>query len=470
MSTPPVLSNSTKTCSGYRPECIGDTQKALFYTALPLIAVGISGHRVSLESFITEQTENYNVGDGIGIKGKVPWQIIGTFGVLLVPIIAGIALPYIKPWSIRFGIPAICTLVATLMFLSGSCSYKYNRPRGSPITTVFRVFVAFFCKISQRLPTDANELYEKDDADIQFLPHTHSLRCLDKAAIILATRGKEEQEARRWTLCRITEVEETKDCVRLFPMWTTLIACGMVTSVANTFFLEQANHMNRKVGSLKFPLTIFLMAYDFAKSQFAKLNFSLPKRLGGSGLKQHVPATGIAVAMIFSVLTCIAAAKVETRRLEVIQKHGLVDKPEEIIPMSMFWLVPQYLLLAAFDGIAENSIRCLFKDQAPSSMEKYLMLFTKGVFGLGTIGSVISVFVVGKIKPSWFRETLNMSRLDNYYWILTALSAANLVFYILVASLYSYRESASDTGDAPEVGGAVGQYQEGSSQDCCCFC
>ncbi|GMP85702.1 hypothetical protein CsSME_00038771 [Camellia sinensis var. sinensis] len=51
MSTPPVLSKSTDTCSAYKPECIGHTQKALFYTALSLIAVGISSHTVSLHHF-----------------------------------------------------------------------------------------------------------------------------------------------------------------------------------------------------------------------------------------------------------------------------------------------------------------------------------------------------------------------------------------------------------------------------------
>ena len=57
------------------------------------------------------------------------------------------------------------------------------------------------------------------------------------------------------------------------------------------------------------------------------------------------------------------------------------------------------------------------------------------------MGSVLSVYVVGKIsesggKPSWFQDTLNKSRLDNYYWTLTVLSSINLVLYILVALWY----------------------------------
>ena len=52
-------------------------------------------------------------------------------------------------------------------------------------------------------------------------------------------------------------------------------------------------------------------------------------------------------------------------------------------------------------------------------MKRYLQLFSYGVIGAGTVGSVLSVYVVVKVsgsggKRSWFRETLDKSRLDNY--------------------------------------------------------
>ncbi|KAA8516316.1 hypothetical protein F0562_016609 [Nyssa sinensis] len=434
MSTPPVLSKSTGTCSAYRPECIGDTQRVLFYTALALIAVGISGHLVSLESFLNESQMEDDDG------GKTPWKIGGIFGVVLVPIIGGIALPYIKPWSIRFGIPAIFSLVATLLFASGSNAYEFKGPQGSPLTTVVRVFVASASKIFHQCPEDANELYERRDI-VQPVPHTRGLRCLDKAATILPPpQTQEEQEKNRWRLCSVTEVEETKIGIRMVPMWLTFIICGVVLSIGNTYFLEQANHMNRKVGHLKVPLPIFLMFYEFAKSEFSKIYFNLAKCLGRSGSKRYAPPIGIAVAMVFSVLCCITAAKVETRRLNVIRSHDLVDKPDKRIPMSIFWLLPQFLLLGTLHGICEKSIVDFFKDQAPPSMRRYLVFFSNGVFGLGSMASVLSVYIVGKFSErkgnlNWFQDTLNRSRLDNYYWTLAVLSTVNLVFYILVGNV-----------------------------------
>lgn len=465
MSTPPVLTSGT--CSEYRPECIGQTQKVLFYTALALIAVGISGHLVSLRTFLAEQTtsETENVETEMG--GKILWQIAGIFAVVLVAIIGGLALPYIKPWSIRFGIPAICTLVATILFLSGSCSYKFNRPQGSPLTTVLRVFVASASNIFEPLPTNSYWLYEKVDTDLHLLPHTRGLRCFDKAAITSPRKTQEEQEKNQWRLCRITEVEETKIVIRMIPMWLTFIVCGLVLSIGNTYFLEQANHMNLKVGHLKLPLPFFLLFYNFAKSLFAKLYTKMASSFGRYG-----PPIGIAVSMIFSILCCTTAAKMETRRLGVIKSHGLLDKPNDKIPMSIFWLLPQFLLLAALDGISGHSIAKFFADQAPPSMKKYLLFFTDAVLGLGIMSSVLSVYIVGKVserggKPSWFQYTLNKSHLDNYYWTLAALSAVNLVLYMLVACLYSYRESEVEDEEASRNGGQSAPFED-NAHCCCC--
>ena len=351
MSTPPVLSNVAGNCSAYKPDCIGDAQKVLFYTALALIAIGISGHITSSESFLKQQMEI-----------PTPWQVAGGFGMILFPMVGCIALPYIKLWSVRFGIPAICTVVATFLFICGSCSYKHS--------------------------------------------------------------SKEE--------------EDTKISIRTIPMWMTFITCGVVISIGNTYFLEQAKNMNHKVGKLKVPLPIFKIFYDLVKDYFTKLCVKVTEKFSG----KYLASCGIMVAMLFSILCCITAAKMETRRLDVIRRHCLPDKPNGKIPMSMFLLLPQYLLLGALDGISNFSIDYFFTNQVPASMKHYSRFFTYGAIGTGTMGSVLSVYVVGKIsesggKPSWFQDTLNKSRLDNYYWTLTVLSSINLVLYILVALWYN---------------------------------
>ncbi|KAK6943529.1 Proton-dependent oligopeptide transporter family, partial [Dillenia turbinata] len=315
MSTPPVLSKATHTCSAYEPECIGNTQKILFYLSLALIAVGLAGHVTSLVPFMAEQTTLGEEEDEIDMEKEFPWLCAGSFAVILVPIIGAISLPYIHPWSVRFGIPAILTLVATLLFLSGSCSYYFVGPQGSSLPTIFRVLLASVSKLRHRCPQDANQLYEIRNADIYSVPHTCGLRCLDKAAIIVPS-DLEHPERSRWRLCRVTEVEETKSMIRMIPMWMTFIICGIVISIGNTYFIEQANHMSRKVGHLKVPLPILLLFQDIAKTHFTKYFFAFIGIIGSSGSRKYAAPIGIATSMIFAVLCCITAAKVETRRLD----------------------------------------------------------------------------------------------------------------------------------------------------------
>ncbi|KAL0338211.1 UNVERIFIED_CONTAM: protein NRT1/ PTR FAMILY 5.5 [Sesamum angustifolium] len=449
MSTPPVLANRTGTCKQYEPECIGHTQKVLFYIGMASVAVGIAGNLISVHPFREEQEDKSNSNPTIDFL-KLPAFTL----VVLTPVIGAIALPYIKPWSLRFGIPAICTAVATFIFLSGWRTYDKVKPQGSPVSNVCRVFVASAYKRSKPFPLNSRDLYRKDDESFS---RTRFLRCLERAAIILPG---EDQKKDKWRLCSVSEVEEAKIAVRMIPMWLTFIICGIVSSVANTYFVEQANNMNRKVGKWKVPLQVLLLLNKWAKVWFGvTANRTLKK------YKQYAAPIGIAMAMVFSVLCCITAAKVETRRLNVIRRHGLLDKPDDPIPMSIFWLLFQFILQAGLEAYLEKGVAAFYKDQAPDSMETYIEHFTNAVSGLGFMCSVLSVYVVGKIserggKPNWFQPTLNMSRLDRYYWVLAALSSANLLVFILVASMYRYKnreagddEYAVDTGVAAALSG-----------------
>lgn len=472
MSTPPVLAKSFDTCRSYAPECIGEGQKILFYTALALIAVGLSGHILSLGGFMAQQLNEQTFDDMFSFCKF----FLGTWFTVLVAIGAAFAMTYIKEWSVRYGISAICTVVATLLFLSGTCSYTYVGPSGSLLTIVFKVFVATVVKIFRRIPRDIEQLYEKNDIGGlrgYILPHSRRLRCFDKAAIVLPNKTLDEQANNQWKLCTVTEVEETKLLLRVIPLSLTFIFCGVVSSIANTYFIEQTNHLKHNIGKLSVPILVLLWFYDQGKSIFAQLYFALANCLGGNGARQYAPPIGIAVSMIFGILGCISAAAVERKRLDVVEKHNLVDKPDEKIPMSAFWLIPQFVLIGALDGIFENSVTIFFVDQVGPAMKGYALHFSMAVMGLGNLGSVLSVYLTGKVserggKTGWFQSSLNKSRLDKYYWTLAWLTAANLGFYIVMALLYKYRESELEDQEAPEYDETNGPFEDDDAKCCCC--
>nr|XP_027097407.1 protein NRT1/ PTR FAMILY 5.5-like isoform X2 [Coffea arabica]XP_027100697.1 protein NRT1/ PTR FAMILY 5.5-like isoform X2 [Coffea arabica] len=395
-------------------------------------------------------------------------KLLGAACIILVPVIGLIALPYIKPWSLRFGIPAICTLVATLAFLQGTRSYKgESKPEGSPVTNVLRVFVASTCKMFED-PKQYSELYENQDTNTPKLPHTKGLLSfLDKAAIQLTTEI-EKPERHRWRLCTRTEVEETKIIIRMIPIWITFVICGVITSVGNTYFVEQANHMNYKIGKLKLPNSVILVFYEISKTRIKLIYTAIGRYLRGACKEKYAPSIGIALATIFSLLCCITASGIETRRIHVIRSHGLLDKPEDKIPLSVFVLLPQYFLLAGLDSFYENSVTPFLTDQSPPSMKKYLVYLSPGLSGLGIVGSVLSVYVVGKVsekggKRNWFQYTLNQSRLDRYYWVLAALSAGNFIWFVFWAVLFPLREP--DSNDEEKAGNNDGNEEQTRNQE-----
>ncbi|CAI9097333.1 OLC1v1033733C3 [Oldenlandia corymbosa var. corymbosa] len=424
MSTPPLLSKVTGSCSSYEPECIGDAQRVLFYTALAFIAVGTAGHTVSLSSFVEEQGQDAdsapdNVTFGSIIEVRVR-KVVG-FGI---PCFAVLGFPYIKPWSLHFGIPAIFSVVATLIFMSGSSSYTCVEPQGSPLTMVMRVFVAAASKNNHPHPYHS-QLNGMANSEI---PHTcHPLRCLNKAALVLPNQSLEEQQNNRWKLCTVAEVEYTKHIVRWVPMAISFMSLGLLISLGVTFFVEQAKHMNHKaVGSLTVPLTIFWWITAQARSIVPGVYYTISVLSHPNEVTRHARA-GTKVSMLIGILCCLTAAKVESHRLE--RNH----------PISVFWLLPQFILLGATQGMYESGLALTSSQifRFRPHLAKFMALFTSMGINMGFIGSIIAINVLGKVtktggKQGWFQDTLNHSRLDNYYYFLAGLCAANLVLYYMV--------------------------------------
>ncbi|RVW50349.1 Protein NRT1/ PTR family 8.2 [Vitis vinifera] len=83
------------------------------------------------------------------------------------------------------------------------------------------------------------------------------------------------------------------------------------------------------------------------------------------------------------------------------------------------------------------------------------------------IGSWLSTAIVkiiegttGGEEKGWLRNTLNTSRLDYFYWVLTGINVANFFIYLWIAGLYKEKGGASGSvRDEPmaELGGEAGR-------------
>lgn len=447
MSAFPVLQGDS--CGRYEPQCISDTQGALFYTGMALIAVGIAGYDVSLRPFLDEQKDTSDDHDD-GDESSTPMEITTiVLPWVLVILVGAIALPYIKAWSLAFGIPAICTAFATLDFLTGWCKYRKVIPHvggRSPLTHVLRVFV------NQLYKKDWRETFSRRYIYICCLCFIHVFRSIRACSNLFAVKCRRLenndaivlQDQGSWSLCSLVAI------------WITFITRGIVSSTKNTYFIEQANRLDRKVGSWDVPIELLLaaQAWDLISTLIPDINRSeFMHDFSG----RDDPLVWTRMAMGYSVLGCITAAAVEIRRLKVIRRHGLLDKPDENIPMKVSWLYPRFFLLASMDFVFELGIGAFYKNE---STRKYVRLFVKGVTGVGFVCGAVSVYVVGKVSDrktssSWFQLTLNRSRLDMYYWVLAVLSSVNLLLLFLVP--YVLQEEAVAENGRESVTGNGGE-------------
>ncbi|OVA16328.1 Proton-dependent oligopeptide transporter family [Macleaya cordata] len=74
---------------------------------------------------------------------------------------------------------------------------------------------------------------------------------------------------------------------------------------------------------------------------------------------------------------------------------GLIDLPKEIVPMSVWWLIPQYALLGLTDVFIVVGLQEFFYDQVPDGLRCMgLSLF----FSIFSLGSFLSGFLISVIE------------------------------------------------------------------------
>lgn len=166
----------------------------LYYTALPLLAVGYAGraasYQRSLESRINRQITYEELWDNIYQELKIisvilcnyrliiaNYKFVGVVATYFLSHVGGFAIQFVKSWPTRFGVATLFVTVATLLYLTGIGSYRKGTPGGSPLTTFFRVLIASCSKKSYALLRNANELYD-ENVDPTMPRHTNCLRQL----------------------------------------------------------------------------------------------------------------------------------------------------------------------------------------------------------------------------------------------------------------------------------------------------
>jgi peptide/histidine transporter 3/4 len=253
----------------------------------------------------------------------------------------------------------------------------------------------------------------------------------------------------------VTQVEETKQMAKLVPLLLTMFVPCTLYAQAGTLFVKQGATLDRRLGGFLVPpaslgvfvvltMLITVALYDRVFVPVARRRTRNPR---GITLLQRIGA-----GLVLQVATMAVTAAVESRRLGFARSHA--PDAAGMLPLTIFVLLPQFILMGASDALLVVGQVEFFYDQAPESMKSLGTALSLTAYGAGNIlsSAVLSlvVRVTGERGTPWVINDLNASRLDYYYALLTVLAVMNLSVFVGLSRRYKYRAESRETID---VGG-----------------
>ncbi|KAF2290926.1 hypothetical protein GH714_016821 [Hevea brasiliensis] len=402
-------------------------QVILFFFSLYLVAVGQGGHKPCVQAFGADQFDGQDPKESIAKSSFFNWW---TFSLSVGIVVSLVVVVYIQDnlnWVLGFGIPCIVMLAALVVFLLGSTTYRYSI-KGNERNPFVRIGSVIF-RAARNWRSNPSGIAAEDEAYLCD-QSSEQIKFLNK--MLLEPNGlMEDQE-----VCNVRDMEEAKALLRLIPIWVTNLTYAIVYAQASTLFTKQGFTMDRTIfpgfqipaASLQtfiaLTIVLFVPIYDRI---FVPLARSLTGNSSGISKLQR-----IGIGMFVSVLSMVIAALVEKKRLETAKEYDLLDLPNATIPMSFWWLVPQYLLFGVAEVFILIGLQEFFYDQVPKDLRSVGLSLYLSVIGVGSFLSSFIVSVVDKAtdrdgKESWFCNNLNRAHLDYFYWLLAAVSAAGFI-------------------------------------------
>ncbi|KAG4957749.1 hypothetical protein JHK82_043581 [Glycine max] len=455
--------------------------KFLFFLALYVLAIGDGGHKPCVQTFAADQFDEDTPEEKDAKSSFFNWWYLGIVAGSTASVFVVIYLQDNVGWGVGLGVLAGVLALALALFLLGIKRYRKEGPAGSPFTRLAQVFVAASRKWRvQATHGHHNYCYDEDEEHhephnhlhvqpkIHTLLHTHQYRFLDKAAII------DEIDAKRktrdpWRLCSVTQVEEVKLVLRLIPIWLSCLMFTVVQAQVHTFFIKQGATMVRSIGphfqvppaSLQGLVGVtILFAVPFYDRVFVPLARKITGKPTGITVLQR-----IGVGLFLSILNMVVSALVEAKRVGVAKESGLIDDPKAVLPISIWWLLPQYMITGISDAFTIVGLQELFYDQMPEALRSLGAAAYISIVGVGSfVGNIVIVVVEGvtsRAGEKWLGNNLNRAHLDYFYWVLAGLSAVNLCVYVWLAIVYVYKKVDEGHQTSDQQGSSHKKYKPG---------
>ncbi|CAA2950964.1 NRT1 PTR FAMILY [Olea europaea subsp. europaea] len=402
--------------------------------SLYMISLGQGGYNPSLQAFGAEQ-----LGDDNGLpctsnndqssKKKSLFFQWWYFGVCCGSLLGVSVMSYMQDtlgWGLGFAIPTMAMVASIAMFLCGNRFYTHKQERnidGKSFEEIIQTVKAAISKMINRWNMPTND-YNVVELELQ-----------EKA---LCTRDPDAIEGFRENSSEnIHPFRAAKRVLHLLPVWLMLLMFAVIFQQPATFFTKQGMTMRRNIGTkFKIPpaalqsaitvsIIILMPLYDPC---FIPLVRVLTRNEKGISVTQRM-----GIGMFLSVIAMVIAAVTERKRLQI----GKETPNSKSVSFSIFWLLPQYILLGISDIFTVVGMQEFFYSEVPVRMRTTGIALYTSVFGVGSFLSALLIFLIDYFtssrgtKTGWFSDDMNEARLDKYYWFLAVSSAISLLTFVV---------------------------------------
>ncbi|KAG2318866.1 hypothetical protein Bca52824_012079 [Brassica carinata] len=379
----------------------------LFFCSLYLVAIAQGGHKPCVQAFGADQFDSGHPKERIARGSFFNWWFLFLSGGIAISILVMVYIQSNVNWAFGFGIPCLFMVMALAIFFLGRKTYRYPKRN-----------------------------HEKSDNGFV------------RIGRVFVGAVKNRKLMKGGEPCSDMDVEDAKGLVMLIPIWITSMVSMVPYAQYSTLFTKQGVTVERRIlPGLEIPPASFLSLVSISvlisvpiyEHVFLPIARKITKRPNGITMLQRI-GTG----MVLTCFNMVLAASVEARRLRIAEEHGLIDKPDVTIPMSIWWFVPQYMLVGMIEVFGLVGAQEFFYDQVPAELRSIGLAFSLSALGLSNFLSGLVIIVVDRATgrdggQSWFNNNLNRAHIDYFYWLLAASTAVAFFAFVFISRSYVYR-------------------------------
>ncbi|XP_020578490.1 protein NRT1/ PTR FAMILY 5.9-like isoform X2 [Phalaenopsis equestris] len=427
-----------------------DTWMPIYTLFLPLylISIGQSGYNPSLQAFGADQLElEEDCKEEEKANKKSSFFQWWYFGICTGSLLGNSTMSYIQDnfgWGLGFSIPAAAMALSVTFFLCGSRFYvqRETKVRKKWLYGVVRAAMGSISKfVSPKI-----SLPSQNDEFVELEMQQKSLRV----------------DFHETSDPFVPEVEISpniaKVILKLLPIWIVLLMFAVIFQQPATFFTNQGIVMKHNIGNrivippamLQSAITISIV---MLMPLYDKLIIPL-SRLITRDDKGITVLQRIGIGMLLSIVAMVVAALVEMKRLEISNRGGMLEEPDSLKKqLSIFWLLPQYILLGVSDVFTVVGMQEFFYSQVPKKMRTvgfglYLSVFGLGSFVSAFLISMVEIFTASSGKDSsWFSDNMREAKLYNYYWLLALLASLSFLMFASLCKFYGDGTAVDGSSD-----------------------